>query len=182
MPVSVVIASVLQFLLAATFMIMSIAVHTHGGRAQRAAEAVLARHGLPGDVLARHRIKFEETITELLFPVSIAVVMTVLGVLTLAGSGPGRIASWVAAGLMTTAGAAVMVSQMFAEKVVAAVFRRSADPAVRDLDAAAVVGAARAALPAWASAMIVIRFLLATLGSILVIVLLATPAASAYFA
>ncbi|WP_344887679.1 hypothetical protein [Nonomuraea antimicrobica] len=181
MPVSVVVASMLQFMLAATFLALALAVHTHGARAQRAAEAVVTGKGLAVDVLARHRIKFAESVAELMFPVSIAVVLAVLGVLGLAGAGAGRILSWIVAGILMTAGGLVTGSQVFAVRVVVAAFRKSSDPAVRALDGRAVAEAAERAFPGWLRPVIVIRFVLTTLGSLAVIVLLATPGASAYF-
>ncbi|MFB4277439.1 hypothetical protein ACBJ59_19265 [Nonomuraea sp. MTCD27] len=181
MPVPVVVAATLQFLLAATFLAVPLAVHTHGDRVQRAAEGVLARHGVPAEALAKHRIKFAESVLELMFPVSIAVVLLALGGLVLGGVSAGRILSWGAAGLLLTGGGLVTGSQVFARRVVVAVLRRSADPAVRGLDGGAVADAAARAFPAWLRPVILIRFALTTLGSLLVIVLLATPAAGVYF-
>jgi hypothetical protein len=181
MPVPVVIASTLQYLLAATFLVIPVLVLTHGGRAQRAAEAAVSRQGVPPTVLAEHRIKIEESVVELLFPVAIGIALATLASLGLAGSGPGRILSWIAAVLLMTAGGLVTGSQLFAARVVEAAFRKSGDPAVRGLDARAVIGAAQDVFPAALRPLIVIRFALTTLGSLAVILLLATPAAAAHF-
>jgi hypothetical protein len=181
MPVPVVIASTLQYLLAATFLVIPVLVHTHGGRAQRAAEAVVTRHGLPAGVLAERRIKFEESVVELLFPLAIAAVLATLASFGLAGSGPGRILSWAASAILLTAGGFVTGSQVFPTRYVEAAFRKSDDPALRDLDARAVIGAARDAFPAVLGPLILVRFALTTLGSLAVIILLATPAATAHF-
>ncbi|MEV4115502.1 hypothetical protein [Nonomuraea sp. NPDC049695] len=181
MPVPVLVASALQYALAATFLILPAIVHTHGERAQRAAEAVVTRQGVPATALAQHRIKFAESVVELLFPIGIAVAFAALASLGLAGSGAGRILSWIAAAVMLTAGGFVTGSQIFAARYVAAAFRKSGDPAVRELDGRAVVRAAQEAFPAALRPLIVLRFVLATAGSLAVIVLLATPGASAYF-
>ncbi|MEQ4719465.1 hypothetical protein [Nonomuraea sp. B19D2] len=181
MPAPVLIASTLQYALAATFLVIPVIVHTHGEWAQRAAEAVVTRQGLPAGVLAQHRIKFAESVVELLFPVSIAAALAALASLGLAGSGVGRILSWIAAALMLTGGAFVTGSQVFAARYVEAAFKRSGDPAVRELDGGAMVRAAQEAFPAVLRPLIVVRFVLATAGSLAVIVLLVTPAASGHF-
>ncbi|MEV4017747.1 hypothetical protein AB0J35_45385 [Nonomuraea angiospora] len=181
MPVSVVIASTLQYALAVLFLVLSVLVHTHGERAQRAAEAVVTRQGLPAGVLARHGVKFAESVVELLFPLAICAALATLASLGLAGSGAGRTLSWIAAALLMTAGAFVTGSQVFAARYVEAAFKKSKEPGVRELDGGAVVRAAQEAFPAILRPLIVLRFVLTTAGSPAVIVLLATPAASAYF-
>ncbi|MET7337957.1 hypothetical protein [Nonomuraea sp. NPDC005650] len=180
MPVSVVIASTLQYALAVLFLVMPVIVHTHGERAQRAAEAVVTRQGLPAGVLARHGVKFAESVVELLFPLAISAALATLASLGLAGSGTGRILSWIAAGVLMIAGGFVTGSQVFAGRYVEAAFKKSEEPGVRELDGRAVTRAAAEAFPAILRPLLVIRFVLTTAGSLAVIALLATPAASAY--
>jgi hypothetical protein len=67
----------------------------------------------------------------------------------------------------------VTAAQVFVERQVESAFRRSADPAVRGIDVRAFLGAARRALPAWSRHVIVARFLLTTVGSALVLLMLA---------
>ncbi|MFF5204887.1 hypothetical protein [Streptosporangium sp. NPDC000396] len=52
---------------------------------------------------------------------------------------------------------------------------------MRKIDARAVIAAASSGFPSWLRPLVLVRFPLATLGSILVIILLMTPAAGAYF-
>jgi hypothetical protein len=83
--------------------------------------------------------------------------------------------------VLVLGGLIVMPGEVFTVRYVEAGFRRSGDPDVRGMDVAAFVDAARDAYPGWMRLLIVVRFGLATLGSLLVVVLLATPAANAYF-
>ncbi|MEU6714458.1 hypothetical protein ABZ897_23570 [Nonomuraea sp. NPDC046802] len=181
MPGSVVTAVTLQLLLAATFYVIPVVAYVYGGRAQRAAEKEVVRQGFPADVLARHRIKMEESGRDMLFPFAIAVLFTVLGALNLGGSGAGRVLSWIFEVVLLVGGGFITASQVFVARYVEAAFRKSSDPSVRGLDGRAVVQAAQRELPSWSRALILFRFGLVTLGSILVIVALATPDASGHF-
>ncbi|MEV4219139.1 hypothetical protein [Nonomuraea sp. NPDC049725] len=179
MPVSVALAATLQLLLAATFVVIPVAVWRTGGRAQRAAEAEVARQGHAPDVLARHGIRFEERAPELALALGIAVVVTALAGLNLAGTG--RVLSWVLEPVIFLAVGFVTASQVFAVRYTEAAFARSADPAVREIDARAVIAAASGGFPSWLRPLVLVRFGLATLGSVLVIILLSTSSADAYF-
>ncbi|WP_084955700.1 hypothetical protein [Thermoactinospora rubra] len=181
MPLPVAVAVALQTLLAATFFVIPITAWITGGRAQRAAEAEVARQGHPAEVLARHGIRFEEEPWELALALAIGACLLVLASLNLAGSGTGRILSWIAEPLVLVVVGFVTAGQVFATRYTEAAFRKSGDLAVRDIDARAVIAAASTGFPAWLRPLVLVRFALATLGSLLVIVLLATPAAGGYF-
>ncbi|SDJ46131.1 hypothetical protein [Nonomuraea jiangxiensis] len=181
MPLPVALAAALQLLLAATFLVLPLLAQIFGGAAQRAAEAEMARQGLPGGVLAQHGINFREKPWELALALAIAAALTALGWLNLTGEGLGRTLSWIAEPVVLVAVGSVTASQVFARRYTEAAFRRSADPRVRDIDVRALLGAAVGAFPSWLRPAVVLRFWLATLGSVLVIVLLLTPAAGAHF-
>lgn len=70
---------------------------------------------------------------------------------------------------------------MFTAQLIGAVFRNSADPAVRNVDVQAVVAAAKTAFPAWFPYQSIAKLVLVSLGSLLVIVLLATRSSNAWF-
>lgn len=181
MPISVVFASTLQFLLAATFSVIPVVAYRYGGGAQRAAEAEVARQGFPAGVLAEHRVRFEESGRETLLPFAIAGCLMTLASLNLAGVEAGRILSWVLEPIVLIAGGLVTVGQVYAARSTELVFRKSSDTTLRDIDARAIIGAATGAFPSWLHSLQIVRFALTTLGSLLVIIFLATPATSAYF-
>ncbi|QWF85400.1 hypothetical protein [Amycolatopsis sp. CA-230715] len=179
MPALVVSASVLQFLLAMTFAVIPVAALRHGAAAQRAAEAEVTGQGFAARVLAEHQVRFAETGKEALFPFALAALLTALGAMNLAGIGVGRIASFVVAAILMTAGGFVTAGQVFAARSVESAFRKSRDAAARAVDGRAVVAAAAREFPYWLRPLQVVRFALTTLGSVLVIALLA--AAGSYF-
>ncbi|MFI7061600.1 hypothetical protein ACIBL3_11490 [Kribbella sp. NPDC050124] len=180
-PVSVVVAAGLQVLLAVGFVLLTWVARRDGDAAERAAEAEVVRQGQSAGVLSAHRVKFKESAREALFPYGIAACLTAVAVLVLAGYGPARVASYVLAGLAIVGGGLVMTSQVFAEQVVCSAFRKSADPEVRSLNGRAVVAAARTEFPSWTRVVQLTRLLVATVGSVAVIVLLSLPSADAHF-
>ncbi|MEV0409032.1 hypothetical protein [Actinoallomurus sp. NPDC050550] len=181
MPISVALAATLQLALTATFVVLPVVVYFYGGSAQRAAEAETIRQGVPVEVLAEHRIRFEEKAWEFLLAIGIAAALATLAGLNLSRIRTGLVLSWIAEPVVLVAVGFVCASQVLAVRYTQAAFAKSGDPRVREIDAAAVIGAASAAMPSWIRAVVVVRFGLATLGSLLVILLLLTPSANAYF-
>jgi hypothetical protein len=106
-PGSVTLAAALQGLLAVTFLVMPILVYRHGGDAQAAAEAEVARQGFPPDVLARNKVHFDEGAVGLVLPVAIALGLGALAVLNLDGNETGRILSWIFQPILLVAGGLV---------------------------------------------------------------------------
>jgi hypothetical protein len=180
-PGSVTLAAVLQLLLAATFLIMPTLAYMYGARAQAAAEAEVVRQGFPADVLARNNVQFGEGAVGLLLAVAIAVGLVALAVLNLAGNPAGRIGSWILQPLLLIAGGLILSRQVFTARFLASAFRNSGDATLAGINVRAFVDAAADAYPAWFPYVVSARFVLATLGSLLVIILLAVPAANAYF-
>ncbi|QIS09772.1 hypothetical protein [Nocardia arthritidis] len=72
--------------------------------------------------------------------------------------------------------------QVFASRITARMLAKADDPRLRGLDVRIVLRDAVAALPAWYRYAIVVRWILATAGSIAVIVLLSSRSADTYFA
>ncbi|MDV5146804.1 hypothetical protein R1T08_22085 [Streptomyces sp. SBC-4] len=167
------LAATLQLLLAATFFVIPVTVWFRGGAAQEAAEAEMRRQGHAPEVLARHGIAFREKRWEFAFALSIGTTLTALGLLNLAGSPTGRLLSWIAEPLVLLVVGFITAGQVFATAYTRAAFARSADPAVRTIDASALIAAANSAFPGWLRGLVLVRFPLATLGSALVLVLLA---------
>ncbi|NJP96241.1 hypothetical protein HCN51_43565 [Nonomuraea sp. FMUSA5-5] len=181
-PVVVLCASLLQLLLAGTFLVIPVIGRRRGPDAQRAAEAEVARQGIPGDVLARHRIDFGASRASVVLAMSIGVCLMALALLNLSGSGTGRLLSWIFQAIVFVLGCVIMPGEVFTTRYLKAAARKSDDPSLRGLDVGAFVDAAAKAYPSWFRGVIAARLALTTAGSLLVIGLLATPAAGGYFA
>jgi hypothetical protein len=168
-----VLVSVLQLMLAVTFVVMPLAAYRYGTAAQRAADADAMRQGLPAGTLAEHGIRMEESKGEMVLPLAIALALAILAALNMAGVGMGRTLTWILQPLMLLAGGVVTVSQVFVVRYVEAAVRKSTDPVMRGVDANSFISAAQAQFPGWVRPVIITRFVLATVGSALIIVLLA---------
>jgi hypothetical protein len=168
-----VLVSVLQLLLAGTFVVMPVVAYRYGTAAQRAADADAMRQGLPAGSLAEHGIRMEESKAEMMLPLAIALVLAVLASLNLAGAGAGRTLTWILQPLMLLAGGFVTAGQVFVVRYVEAAVRKSTDPVLRGVDVNSFISAAQAKFPAWVRPVVITRFVLATVGSALIIVLLA---------
>ena len=171
---SVRVAAVIQLLTAATFLIMPFLAYRYGDEAQRAAEKDAAAQGFRPELLEEHGVRFRERGAELLLPLGIALVLVVLAVLNLAGSDIGRIATFVFQPLLLIGGGFVTAGQVFAVRFVEAGFRKSGEPELQRIEVRSVADAAVRAFPLWFRPLVVTRFVLATAGSALVILLLAT--------
>ncbi|QES51746.1 hypothetical protein DEJ50_31735 [Streptomyces venezuelae] len=167
------LAAVLQLLLSATFFVIPVAVWYTGGRAQLSAEAEMRRQGHGPEVLARHGIAFREKTWELVFALGVGATLGVLGGLNLAGHDTGRLLSWIIEPLVLLVVGFITTGQVFAAAYTRAAFAKSEDPAVRAVDAPALIAAANSGFPSWLRPLVLARFGLATVGSALVLVLLA---------
>jgi hypothetical protein len=174
-------ASLLQLLLAVTFLIMPAIAYRYGARAQAAAEAEVARQGFPAGILAKNKVKFTERGIEAALPAAIALLLVALASLNLAGIEAGRIMSWIFQPVILVVGGLVTAAQVFDVRYLTSAFRKSGDQTLRSINVKAFVDAAVRAFPAGFRSLVATRFVLTTAGSVLVIVLLAVPAANAYF-
>jgi hypothetical protein len=105
--------------------------------------------------------------------VHLAAILATLATLDLAAPAIGRTATWIIQPILLIAGGPITASQVFTVRFVEAAFRKSQDRAARAVDVRRLMDAASAALPAWLRPMVVTRFVLVTLGSALVLLLLA---------
>jgi hypothetical protein len=179
--VTVVLASILQYLLAVSFIIMPIIAYGYGADAQRAAEAEVAKQGFPAGVLTQHGVNIKERGIDTLLPFAIALGLATLASLNLAGSGVGRILSWILQPIVLVAGGMVTAGQVFATRYVESAFRKSGDPTLYGINVKAFMDAAMAVFPAGFRSLVITRFTLTTAGSLLIIILLTIPPANAYF-
>jgi hypothetical protein len=74
-----------------------------------------------------------------------------------------------------------MSRQVFTARFLAAAFKSSSDATLADINVKAFVDAATGAYPAWFPYVVTARFVLAALGSLLIIILLAVPSVNASF-
>lgn len=180
-PAPVTLAAMLQALLAATFLIMPALVYRHGAKAQAAAEAEVVKQGFPAEVLARNRVHFDEGAAGLVLPIVIGLCLMALAVLNLAGSGIARILSLILHPILLVGGGFITFRQAFARRFMESAFKKSGDATLAAINVKSFVDAAVSAFPAWFLYAVRARFALVTLGSLLVILLLAAPSANAYF-
>ncbi|MEU0528947.1 hypothetical protein [Amycolatopsis tolypomycina] len=178
---AVVLAVWIQLLTALSFVLSIIVVWTSGADAQAAAEAELARQGLPASLLAEHGVSFGSNTAETPLPAAIITVLVVLARLNLTGRRAGQVLSWVFHPLLAVAGALIVPAQLFTATFLATSFRDSGDPVLRQVDVPKLVDAAREAMPSWLPVVDGAKLVLTTAGSLLVIVLLALPASRAFF-
>lgn len=180
-PRSVVLAAILQLLTTIPFVIGTFVVLVHGARAQAAAEAEVARQGLPPSLLAEHGISFGDNVAELPFAVAIVLALATLALLNLNGKRLGRILSWIFQPILFIAGVIIIPGQVFVAPLLESAFKSSGDPALARIDVPALVDAAVQVMPGWLLYANIGKLALTTLGSVLVVVLLALPSARAYF-
>jgi hypothetical protein len=139
------------------------------------------RQGFPADVLARNHVNFSEGAVGLALPIAIALCLAALASLNLAGNPAGRIGSWIFQPILLIAGGLIMSRQVFTVRFLESAFKNSGDARIAGINVNPFVDAAAGAYPAWFPYVVSARFALATLGSLLVIILLAVPSANAYF-
>lgn len=180
-PFVVVVASILQLALAATFVLIPVAGAFHGPRAQRAAETEVVRQGFPATLLAERGINFGTSRASIAVAVAIGLGLATLASLNLAGNGAGQLLSWIFQPIVLILGCVIMPGEVFVTRFVTSAFAKSGDPTLRNLEAAAFVNAAVTTVPAWYRYVIALRLVLATVGSLLVIILLAIPSANVHF-
>ena len=94
----------------------------------------VARQGLRVELLARHRVRVEESLAELMFPLGIALVLAVLAILNQP--------------LLLVAGGFITAAQVFVTRFTVTAFRKSKDPDAQGVDVAKVLEVAMAASPA----------------------------------
>src|SRR5688500_16700744 len=90
-----VVAAVTQLLIAVAFVSIPVVRHRYGAVAKAAAEAELARQGVPGTVLADNNIYSDPAGHVTAAPATVAAFMLALAALNLAGNPWGQILSWI---------------------------------------------------------------------------------------
>jgi hypothetical protein len=144
-----VFAAVLQLLIAVAFVSIPVVRHRYGAAAKAAAEAELARQGVPATVLTDNGLKFDASGHETAVPASVAAIMIALAVLNLAGNSWGQTLSWILMPLVLVGNGLIVWSNLTAAKSVRAAFQRKGDPMLLRIDVPALLKAAESGFPAW---------------------------------
>ncbi|WP_157254022.1 hypothetical protein [Nonomuraea typhae] len=160
------IAAFLQLLTIVPFALGTIIVMFFGQGAQKAAEAEMVRQGHAASTLADNGISFAGSDG---LAIVIMIVLAALAALNLAGKRAGRVGSWILHPILLVMGVLIIPSQIFTAAFIT----------LPGVDANALVEAAKAALPGWATAASWAKLVLTTAGSVAVVALLATRSARA---
>ncbi len=180
-PGSVTFAVALQLLLAVAMLASAVAGYLYGADAQKAYEAELASQGIDVSELPAGSTDFGGGGGSLVFPIVIIAILVVLALFNAAGNRVTRILTWVFQPLVLLCGGFIVAGQLFAAQLTQWAFDNSGDETLESLDAAQLMDAAFNAYPGWSVVVDWAVILLTTLGSLLVIILLAVPSANAYF-
>ncbi|WP_460530722.1 hypothetical protein [Flindersiella endophytica] len=168
-------------LIAAGYLIAPTLGLLYGDDIRAAAGAELARQGLPATVLTAVGISFDESGYATVVPVLVALVTATLGVLNLAGRRPGWILSLVCQPLVLVGDLLILLTQVNRTRLLQSAIQQSGDPTVRKLDVPALLQAVESVYPSWEPVATGVRYAVVSLGSILVITLLARRPARDFF-
>jgi len=173
LPFTHIIAAVQQLALGVTFLVIGVAARRYGDQAQQAAEQAVIDQGVvqETDFLLNHKVKFSESSVEMLLPLAIGVLLLVVGILNLPGSGLSRTLSWVLEPLLLVIVGFVTSGQVFVSLSLKRAFKNSQDAQLRQIDVDALVKRAATAFPSWLHPLQVVRIVFVTVGSVVVLVL-----------
>ncbi|MEU0505196.1 hypothetical protein [Nocardia sp. NPDC005998] len=167
------VAAVAQLLIALAFVSIPLVRHRYGAAAKAAADADLTRQGVRPAVLEENGMRFDAGGHETWAPVGIALVMTTLAVLNVAGNDWGRMLSWIFQVLVLLGNGVILYSNLTAAKSIRAAFARKADPELARIDVERFLDAAENAFPRWVMPYLQnLRHVIVFGGSILVLIAL----------
>jgi hypothetical protein len=107
--------------------------------------------------------------------------LATLAVFNMAGLNAARVFTWILQPILFLVGGVVTAGQVFAEPQVRNAWARSGDSQLARVDVARMMGAAVGTFPRCFRGLVVTRFVLTTVGSVLVVVLLSLPVSSEHF-
>ena len=180
-PGSVTFAVWLQILLAIALAVSAVVQYLYGPDANEAFEEELRNQGVEINDLPENTANFGGDVGSLVFSAVIVAILVILALLNAGGNRVGRILTWIFQPLVLICGTFLFATQLFLATVLSWAFDNSGDEQLEALDVDALVEAAIGAYPSWSIVVDWAVVALATLGSILVIILLAVPSANAYF-
>jgi hypothetical protein len=166
--IGLIIASSIQILLAFTFLIAAFGARTYGDKAQKAAEANVAKQGFDPFILLEKGIKINEGTGEIILLLALAVVFGFLGVLNLFAIPLGRTLSLIVHSIFFFIGGYTTARQVFTAWFTERAFKESGDAQLQAINVKELFTAAESQFPKWLRFVIIARFILITLGSMIV--------------
>lgn len=166
------VAVIQQLILGFTFIFIPIAAQKYGQRAQNAAEKEVARQGFDEGLLLKNGVKMTESKVEMLLPLAFAAAYLVLATIGLSGGHLNQTLLWLVEGFTLLIVGMVTAQQVFVATFLNKAFKKSKDVSLHKINVEAFVAAASKEFPGWLRPMQVVRFLAASVGSAVVIILL----------
>ncbi|QSB06837.1 hypothetical protein [Natronoglycomyces albus] len=177
-PGTVLVASVIQILTGVLLIINQLIAQMFSQDAVAALHSELERQ-LGSNYTQANRDEINQSFdmgaTDLIVPLILAAGLIVLGLLNLRGARPARIVSWVIQPLVMICGALLLVATLAMETVMETMVEGTG------VDGGAILNAYTDAMPGIYLPLNYIALTLASLGSLLVIILLALPASNQFF-
>ncbi|MEV4495621.1 hypothetical protein AB0J84_07945 [Micromonospora arborensis] len=146
------LAAAMQLLVAAAFVSIPIVRHRFGHVAKDAAVAELRRQNVRPAVLEENKLRFDAGGHETAAPVAVAVVMTTIAALHLAGSDLAQMLTWIFSSLVVLMNLVIVYSNLTAVRSVQAAFRSKGDPELARVEVEPFLQAAENAFPRWVRA------------------------------
>lgn len=159
-------------LLALTFIIIPIVAQKYGRRAQDAAEKAVADQGFEQGLLLKNGVKMTESKVEMLLPLAFAALYITVAAISASSTSLNHILLWIIEGFTLVVVGMVTVQQVFVASFMKRAFKASKDERLHKVDVERFMAAASAEFPRWLYAIQAVRFALATIGALLVIVLI----------
>lgn len=180
-PWTVTTAVWLQILLGVFLVASAVTNLLYGPDAQAAAEAELEAQGVDLADVPEGILTYDQGVGPLIVTIVVALGLVVLALLNRGGNRPARIITWIVQPIVLICGAVLFAGQFVGEQMMQMAVENAGSDALANADMGAVVDAAYGAYPAWTAVFSYGVLVLATLGSLVIIILLAVPSANAYF-
>jgi hypothetical protein len=163
---------IIQLATSITFLIIPLAALRFGENAQRIAENFLTSQDIDSNLLAKNNFRLAESKKEALFPFGICLLFAIVGLLNFKEYEIGRSVSWVIHIFFFFFGGLVTSGQVFPVWFTKQAFKKSNDLALKKIDVDNLIKISYNEFPNWLRPIIIFRFILLTLGSIIVMLLL----------
>lgn len=167
-----VVAVTQLFLLALTFIIIPIVAQKYGQRAQDAAEKAVADQGFEYGLLLKNGVKMTESKLEMLLPFAFAAAYMAVAAISLAANRLDHTLLWAVEGFTLVIVGMVTAQQVFVTSFMERAFKQAKDERLHKVAVERFMAAALAEFPAWLRTIQIARFVLATIGALLVMILL----------
>jgi hypothetical protein len=158
-------------LLALTFIIIPIVAQKYGKRAQDAAEKAVADQGFEPGLLLKSGVKMTESKLEMLLPLAFAALYILVATMSAITGHLNHVLLWCVEGFTLVVVGLVTAQQVFVTLFMKRAFKNSKDERLHKINVERFVAAASREFPYWLRTIQMVRFALATIGALLVIVL-----------